>query len=430
MNNKPALLGGQPVRTEPYPVHSTIIDDEEEKEVMEVLRSGHLSGFSARPGDRFLGGPKVRKLEKAFCDHFGVEHAVTFNSATSALHGAVSAAKIGPGDEVITSPFTMSATPSSVLMQNAIPVFADIEERTYGLNPSSVEEKISERTKAILTVNLFGHPSRLRELQDIATKHNLILIEDNAQAPGAVYKGRHTGTIGQMGIQSLNYHKTIQTGEGGVVITNDTVMTEHMQLVRNHGEVVVGNIDHDDITNVLGWNYRLTEIQAAIGIPQLKKLNFLNSIRQKLAGLLTEGLRQFEFLTPPVVEEGCSHVYYLYPVRFHEERIGINRSLFIKALRAEGMSANEGYVKPLYLEPVYQKKIAYGNRGCPFSCHFYGQDINYDEGLCPTTENLYSKELLTTDICKHPNTEKDVQEFLTAVAKIAENLSSLKKAAI
>ncbi len=427
MNSDLAILGGEPVREKSYPVHTTIIDDAEAKEVIDVLRGGHLSGFSARPGDRFLGGPKVKELEKQFCEYFNVKHAITFNSATSALHGAISAAKIGPGDEVITSPYTMSATPSSVLMQNAIPVFADIEDRTYGLDPVSLKERITERTKAILTVNLFGHPSRLKELKELADSYNLILIEDNAQAPGAIYHGQLAGTIGQMGIQSLNYHKTIQTGEGGVVITNDSKLTEHLQLVRNHGEVVIGKIKHDNVVNVLGWNYRLTEVQAAIGIPQLKKLNYFNSIRQKLTMLLSEGLGQFNFLTPPVVEEGCTHVYYLYPIKFNEEIIGINRSLFVKAMRAEGISISEGYMNPIYLEPLYQKKIVYGDKGCPFRCSIYGRDIKYEEGLCPTAERLYNKEMLTTDICKYPNSEKEVEEFITAVKKITNNLSSLKK---
>ena len=426
MSNTLSILGGERVRKTAYPIHTTILDDAEEKEFVAVLRGGHLSGFSARPGERFLGGPKVRTLETLFNEYFGVKHSVTFNSATSALHSAISAAKIGPGDEVITSPYTMSATLSSVLMQNAIPVFADIEDRTFGLDPASVQERITEKTRAILTVNLFGHPSRLKELKELADKYNVMLIEDNAQSPGALCHGAFTGTIGEMGIQSLNYHKTIQTGEGGLVITNDLKLAEHLQLVRNHGEVVIGQIEHDDIINVLGWNYRLTEIQAAIGIPQLKKLNHFNTIRQKLAKSLTELLIEFDFLTPPIVEEGCTHVYYLYPVRFHAERLGISRSLFVKAMQAEGISLNEGYVKPLYLDPLYQQKIVYGSKGCPFSCSLYGKNVRYEVGLCPITELLYNKEMIITDICKYPNSEKEVEEFFTAVKKIINNLESLK----
>lgn len=430
MSKTLAIFGGEPVRKEPYPVHTTMINATEEKEVLEVLRSGHLSGFSARPGDRFLGGPKVRQLEDDFARYFGVKYAITFNSATSALHGAVSAAGIGPGDEVIVPPTTMSATASSVLMQNAIPVFADIEDETFGLDLEAVEQAITSRTKAILTVNLFGHPSRLKELEDIAPKHNLLLIEDNAQSPGAQCNGRLAGTIGRMGIQSLNYHKGIQTGEGGVVLTNDKKIAEHLQLTRNHGEVVIGHMDKSenlDLINMLGWNYRLTEVQAAIGIPQLKKLDELNAIRIKLADLLSDGLREYDFLTTPLVRENCNHVYYLYPMRFHQEQIGISRDIFVKAMQAEGISLSQGYVKPIYLEPMYQRKLAYGSRGCPFRCPWYSGLTSYDQGLCPTAERLHFEEFIITDICKYPNGEKEIDEFVEAVKKIMDNIKALKE---
>ncbi len=430
--SKLALFGGESVRKAPYPIHTTMIDSEEEREVLEVLRKGHLSGFSARPGDRFLGGAKVRHLEEEFCKYFGVEYAISFNSATTALHGAVSAAKIGPGDEVIVPPTTMSATASSVLMQNAIPVFADIEDETFGLDPKSVESSITPYTKAILTVNLFGHPSRIEELEDIAKRHDLLLFEDNAQGPGAKVGAKFLGTIGLMGIQSLNYHKGVQTGEGGVVLTNDHKAARHLQLVRNHGEVVIGYLDEvepEDYVNMLGNNYRLTEICAAIGIQQLGKLNKLNSIRKKLANLLTERLKEFDFLTTPTVRKDCAHVYYLYPLRFHQENIGVSREIFVKAMQAEGMSISQGYVKPIYLEPMFQKRIVYGSRSCPFSCPFYKGSVSYAAGCCPTAEKLYYKEIITTDICKYPNSEKEVDEFVSSVKKIVDNIGELKRLA-
>ncbi len=429
MAEKLAVSGGEPVRKEPYPVHTTNLDHFEENEVIKVMRGGHLSGFSARPGDRFLGGPLVRRLEKKFCDYLGIKHTISFNSATSALHGTISAAKIGPGDEVIVPPTTMSATASAVLMQNAVPVFADIETETFGLDPDAVEDSITHHTKAILTVNLFGHPSRLKELVSIAEKNNLILIEDNAQALGATIDGKLTGTIGTMGVQSLNYHKTIQTGEGGVVITNDDKMARHLQLIRNHGEVVIGYLEDtgiEDLVNMLGWNYRLGEIPAAIGVHQVDKVAKLNQIRIELAQKLTAGLMEFEFITPPVVRDNCSHVYYLFPMRFHAEQLGISRSLFVKALQAEGISVSAGYVKPIYLEPGYQKKIAYGDKGCPFSCGFYGGQVSYGSGTCPNAEKLYFDEFVLTDICKFPNSEIEIDQFIAAVGKIARNLDHLK----
>jgi dTDP-4-amino-4,6-dideoxygalactose transaminase len=423
---KLALLGGKPVRNITYPEHSTIIDDAEEKAVIEVLRGGHLSGFSARPGDRFLGGEKIQEFEKNLAEKFGVKHAITFNSATSALHGCMAAIGIGPGDEVITSSYTMSATPSSILMTNGVPVFADIETSTFGLAPESVEKKITPYTKAILTVNLFGHPSRLDELKEIADRNNLILVEDNAQSPGIVYNGKIAGTVGAMGVLSFNYHKAIQTGEGGVVITNNSDYAEHLQLLRNHAEVVVGKTDRTNITNLLGWNYRLTEVQAAIGIEQLKKLDFFTQQRQELANYLTEKLTDYDFLQPPVIEDKSDHGYYLYPIKYDQSKAGISRELFVKALHAEGISVGAGYVKPIYLEPMFQTQIAYGNQHCPFSCPLYKGQVDYRKGLCPETEKMHFDELLTTDICKYPNTKKEADEFSIAVEKIVSNLDELK----
>lgn len=427
MNNQLAILGGSPTRNIPYPIHSTIIDDEEEKAVIEVLRGNHLSGFSARPGDRFLGGKKVKEFEENFSKYFNVSHSVSFNSATSALHGSISAAKIGPGDEVITTPYTMTATVACILMQNAIPVFADIETRTYGLNPESVKNNITKNTKAILAVNLFGHPCKLDELKKIAKDNNLILIEDNSQSPGAFYHGKLCGTIGDMGIQSLNYHKVIQTGEGGMLITNNYDYAFHNQLIRNHGEVVVGKIDHPDIVNVLGGNYRLTEIQAAIGVAQLKKLDYFNKIRIDLANELTESLKHFDFLETPIIENNCTHVFYHYPIKFNQSKIPISRDIFLKAMLAEGISVSEGLKVPLYLEPLFQQKLVYGKKGCPFTCSYFDRDVNYFQGLCPVAEDIMQNKVFITDLCKSPNTSNEIKEFVRAVEKINDNLLILKK---
>ena len=425
-SNALALFGGSPVRAEPYPPHTTIIDDAEKKAVAEVLDTGHLSGFSGVWGPRFLGGPKVREFEERFAGYLAAAHAVSFNSATSALHAAIAAAGIGPGDEVITTPYTMSATASAILMQNAIPVFADIEERTYGLDPDSVEACLTPRTKAILTVNLFGHPSRLDALSRIAERHGILLIEDNCQSLGARYKDGLAGDVGAMAIHSLNYHKTIQTGEGGVVVTNDEDLATRLQLTRNHGEVVVRDMGWTDIDNTLGYNYRLTEIQAAMGVPQLEKLDYFVDVRQTLAGRLTESLAGFDFLVPPVIEDDCSHAFYLYPLRYKAEGLGFSRHVFLKALAAEGINMNEGYVRPIYLEPLYQEKLVYGRRGCPFTCAFYEGEASFEKGRCPVTERMHFEELFVTNICRYPNGEREIQEFATAVEKIVANADKLR----
>jgi len=452
--SKLAIHGGPPVRTAPYPIHSTMFDDAEEKQLIETIRKGHLSGFSARPGDRFLGGEKVIELEEHFAKKFNVKYAVSTNSATSSLHSAISAIGIREGDEVITSPFTMSATGSSIVMQNAVPVFADIEDRTFGLDPASVEKLISKKTKAILTVNILGHPSRLKELKEIANKYNLFLIEDNAQSPMAKNHGKLAGTVGDIGILSLNYHKCIQTGEGGIALTNDPNLAERLRLIRNHGEVVVGKINKGHMTNQLGWNYRLSELQAAVGIPQIKKLDYLTKIRSDLASMLIKELEPFNFLTPPVIEPESSHVFYLFAMRFHEHDAGFSRKAFVDAMKAEGIALNEGYVLPMYLEPMYQNphltpqlNVALSsnflkddlaehyrnNRSkdnyekCPYEGHIKENYSNqfYSPGICPIAEKMHESEICITDICKYPNSEKEILEFVEAVKKVSDGLLSL-----
>ena len=421
-----ALFGGSPVRTTPYPEHTTIVDDAEEKAVIKVLRGGHLSGFSARPGERFLGGPYVRKMESDFAEYFGVKHAVSFNSATSALHAAVAAANIGPGDEVITSPYTMSATATSILMKNAIPVFSDIEDKTYGIDPECVREKINDSTKAVLTVNIFGHASNLEQLNTICRENNLVLIEDNSQSPGAIYKNKKAGTIGGMGVLSLNYHKIIQTGEGGLVITNSEEYYDQLTMIRNHGEVVAHHIDNDKFDHVIGYNYRLTEMQAAMGIEQLKKLDYFLSARRELSEYLTSSLAEIDFISTPTVSEQCTHAYYLYPFKYIKEKLGISRELFAKLLQAEGVSVACGYVVPLYKLPIYKSRFAYGKNSCPFECHMYKNNKSLAYNECPVTEKMFNFELMTTDICKYPNSKDEVDEFTKAILKIQTNIEEIK----
>ena len=326
--NHPAILGGEPLRPEgqkPY----NMIGEREKAAVMEVLDSGELSGFVASPGDGFWGGPRVRALEDAFKGYFGVRRALAVNSATSALHCAVAATGVGPGDEVIVTPYTMSATATAILMTGAVPVFADVEDLTFGLDPVSVVENITPQTRGIMAVNLFGHPCRLDELRAVADRHGLFLIEDNAQAPDAVYHDRKTGTIGDAGIFSFNRHKVMQSGEGGVLVTDDEAMATKAALVRNHGEAVVKDFGIDDLVNAVGLNYRMTEIEAAIAGVQFHRLRELNARRTANAERLTSGLADVDGISAPVVAAGCTHVYYLYVMKYDAEAVGIPRALFL-----------------------------------------------------------------------------------------------------
>src|SRR3989338_598401 len=227
-----ALYGGPPVRKKPFKSHP-VLGGEEKKEVLSVLKTGQLSGFIANAGPAFLGGVKVRTLESLVSKYFKVPFAIAMYSATAGLHMALSALGVGPGDEVIVTPYTMSASASAILMQGAVPVFSDIEEDTFCLDPKKLEAKITKRTRAILVVHLFGQPARMDKILAVAKRHSLYVLEDCAQAPASLYKKNLVGTLGDIGVFSLNQHKTITTGEGGFAITKDKKLAVRLQLVRN-----------------------------------------------------------------------------------------------------------------------------------------------------------------------------------------------------
>lgn len=420
---KLALFGGKKAREKPF-MSSAIIGEEERQRVKEVLDSGILSGYVARAGDTFLGGKQVREFESLVVSYFGVKHAVTVNSATAGLHVALGACGVGPGDEVIVTPYTMSASATAIIMQSAVPVFVDIEEDTFCLDPKKIETNITSRTKAIVVVHLFGGPARMNEIMAIAKRHHLFVVEDCAQSPGAIYKGRLVGTIGDVGVFSLNQHKTITCGEGGFTITNDDKLALKMQLIRNHGEAVVAGMGFEDIENIVGFNYRMTELEAAVSVGQFKKLDIFNKHRIELAEHLTKGLSRFSSLILPKKTGSDKHVYFVYPMRMKSEAAGISRDMLVKALAAEGIPFGGGYVRPLYLEPIYQKKIAYGKDGWPFksSC----RNVDYSKGICPVAEKMYEKELLITSICRHPHTKEDIDDVIRAFEKVFENIEDLK----
>jgi perosamine synthetase len=423
--DKPAILGGRPILAKPLPI-SNNIGKEEKAAVAKVLDSGILSDYIGRAGEKFLGGKEVKALEEDFKNKLKVKYAVSFNSATTALDAAVCALGIGPGDEVIVSPYTMSASATAILMNMAIPVFADIEKDTFCLDPESVESRITERTKAIMVVNIFGGSARYDRIIDIAKKYNLKIIEDNAQSPGGKYRGKYLGTIGDIGIFSLNFHKTIQSGEGGILVTNSKDYAFKAQLKRNHGEDVLDDLKDND-TFVLGSNYRMTEIHAAIAKEQLKKLDFLNQKRIELADYLTLKLKRFNFLTPAYVIPESKHVYYVYPIKFDSKKAGISRRLFAAAMEKEGFGFNSGYLKPIYLMPLFQNKKIFNKTNCPFDCKHYKGTVEYGNGICPTAEKFWNDEVLLTTICRHPLTKRDIDSFISAIEKIIAYIPELKR---
>ena len=418
MKEQLAMLGGAKTRETPFPPHP-VIGDEEKKAVLEVLNKGRLSTFIAAPGENFLGGEKVQELERLFCDYHHTEYAVVFNSATAALHASVVACGVQPGEELITTPYTFTSTATCAFMNNAVPVFADVTPDTFTINPVEIEKKISPLTKAIIPVHLFGNPADMKEIMEIAEENKLKVIEDAAQAPGAKYRDKLVGTIGDCGIFSLTENKNITSGEGGVLITDDKEIAEIARLIRNHGEAVIaGQKKRTYKALILGWNYRMTEVDAAIGIEQFKKLDYFTEERNKLAHYLTERLRTIERFTPPEVPEGNYHAYYVYAILYDMD--GIDRDLFVEALNAEGIPVGAGYVKPLYYSPIYHENK-------PFIYQYYRGNARYSPGLCPVAEKLYNEALITTLLTRPPATFEDMDDILRAIDKILDNRDILKE---
>lgn len=412
-NNQLALFGGAPIRTKPFPKYP-VMGQEEINSVAEVVKSGNLSMFDVD----FLGGEKVKKFEHDFADYHNIRYAISVNSGTAALHVALAAAGVGPGDEVIVPPYTFSASATSILMNNAIPIFVDVEPRTFNLDPDKIECAITSRTKAMIVVHLLGHPADMDRIMKIAQKHRLFVIEDCAQSPGAEYKKRKVGTFGNLSTFSFQKTKNMTTGEGGMILTDDEDLAHRCRLIRNHGEVFVAGKPRDYIQNILGWNYRMTEMEAAIGIEQLKKLDSLNDIRIQNATYLSEKLSELPGIDTPYVAPYAKHVFSIYAVKNDKQVTKISREIFVKALTAEGISVWPGHPRPLYENPIYTEKIVYGKNGCPYTCAFYpNNSLDYRSYACPVTEQLCQTVIAFNQI-RPPAILNDMDDIASAFEKI------------
>lgn len=422
---KLALFGGpKTVKTE-FSRYNPI-GKEEVDAAKAVVESGVLSQFLGVWHDDFFGGPKVQEFELQCAEYFGVKHAITVNSWTSGLVAAVGAIGIEPGDEVIVTPWTMSATATAILHWNAIPVFADIDPETFNLDPKSVEANITPYTKAIVVADIFGQSADMDALMLHATKYGLKVISDTAQSPGALYKGKYAGTLAHVGGYSLNYHKHIHTGEGGILVTNDDEIAERLQLIRNHAEVVVGDKGITNLSNMIGYNFRLGEIECAIGIEQLKKLSHFVASRQSLANRLSDGLCSLPGLQTPVVKTDCTHVYYVYPMVVDVEELGVSRDNIHAALQAEGVTVSNRY-QNIHLLPGYQHKIAYGSKGFPWTSDICHREVNYQKGICPVAEKFNDSTYIGFGMCVYDLTDEDVDLIIAAFKKVWSNLDVLKE---
>ncbi len=419
-----AINGGKPIRTKPWQDNFTI-GEEEKAAAMRVLDSGYLSLFegSYRPDPpfSFFGGPEVQSLETEWSAYYGTKHAISMNSATSGLYAAIGALGVGYGDEVIVSPYTMTACALAPLIYGAIPVFADVDDGSGCLSAESISALITERTKAIVVVHQFGFPAEMDSIMTLARNHGMYVIEDCAQAHGAKYNGRMVGSIGDIGIFSLNVNKTIQAGEGAVCTANDDELCYRLQLIRNHGEAVVGPARYGNITNIAGFNYRLSELGAAIAREQLKKLPELNAKRLGLVERLSEGLKDFSFVKPLAGAGGANNpTYYVYPIRYDAAVAGVDREQFVAALNAEGVKFYQGYSAPIYLQPLYQNKNLY-KYGYPFTAKENKMcRMNYYKGIAPVAERLHYKEMLINEHIRPPHEDNDIDDIIRAISKLVD----------
>lgn len=356
------------------PIASVQIDEETQKAVLDVLKSGQIAQ-----------GPKVEEFEKDFASYIGTKYAIALNSGTAALHVALQAAVIGEGDEVITTPFSFIATANCCLYCGAKPVFADINVETFNISPEEIEKKITSRTKAVIVVDLYGQACDMDEIITICKKHNLVLIEDACQAHGAEYQGRKVGSFG-IGCFSFYPTKNMTTGEGGMITTDDEEINRKARLIRQHGQ------SRRYVNEVLGYNFRMTDIAAVLGIYQLKRLDASNSRRNNNAAFLTEHISKIKGLIPPHIAPKRNHVFHQYTIRVTQD-YKYSREKLQQILSSQGIGTAIYYPTPIPQQPFYQQ-------------------IGYQEQLNVT--DIIAKEVLSLPV--HPSlTDKDLKTIVEAL---------------
>jgi perosamine synthetase len=367
------------------------ISDDDIEAVVQVLRSDWLTQ-----------GPGIEKFESAVAEYCGTKKGVAVSSGTAALHAACYAAGIGPGDEVITSPMTFAASANAILYCGGSPVFADIDPDTGNINPEELERKITKKTKAIIPVHFAGQPCEMDQINGIAKKHGLVVIEDAAHALGAEYKGKKIGSISDMTTFSFHPVKHITTGEGGMVMTNSPKLYEKLTLFRNHGITKVKeNMEKDPgpwyyEMQELGYNYRMTDFQSALGLSQMNKLEGFLKKRRQIAGEYREAIKKelFEIVSPLIDKEGRVNAYHLFSVKINYKKVGIERGRLMKRLREKGIGTQVHYI-PIHTHPYYQNNLGFKEGEFPQAETFYEQILSLpmypsmpQEGVCRVVESI------------------------------------------
>ena len=395
--NKPAVEGGTPVRTKPIYYGHQYIDEADVKAVTETLVS-----------EAITCGPKIEELEKKICEITGAKYCVVCSNGTAALHIACMAAGVGEGDEVITTPITFAASANCALYCGAKPVFADINPRTYNIDPQKVKELTTPKTKAVVAVDYTGQSVELDELLEHCHANGITLIEDGAHVIGTKYKGRPNGSISDMTTFSFHPVKTVTSGEGGAVTTNSKELYEKLLLYRSHGitrnpEFMENEPDGPWYYEMvdMGYNYRMTDIQAALLISQLDKLPAFSKRRKEIVARYNEAFSKLPqiFVQEEIPESDTTR--HLYILRIKPDKLSIDRKFLFNALAKEGVMCNVHYI-PTYYFPVYRR-------------------LGYQKGLCPEAEKLYD-EMLTLPLY-YAMTDEDVESVIEAVTKIVEYYS-------
>lgn len=393
-------------------------DNRELNASKEIIKRGLLSGFVADKSNAFYGGKYVNRLEKSFCKYFNSKYAISVNSWTSGLVCAVGSLNIKPGDEIIVSPWTMSATATAILCWGAIPVFSEIDERTYCLDFRKLENKITKKTRAIMVTDIFGQSANYKEIMKVAKKNNLKVISDTAQAIGSKSNNKYSGTISDIGGFSLNRHKHIQTGEGGVILTNNKYLATNMFKIRNHGEVI--NKDKK-FRNLIGFNFRMNEIEAAIGLEQLKKLKNILKDKTSKAEYLTKLLNQIPGLITPYIDKGNTHVYYCYPIKINKKIIKVKKNKIFKALKSEGIPIEENYVNLMDYYIYSNSKI---RSIFPWSLNkktYYSKKSKVYSHTKSIISNFFN-----ISFCEYDFSKEDIKNIYSAFLKVWRNFNLIK----